>query len=154
VTHEYVIALGGVVLQSGRRPPPTAIAWAADHVLAVGPDATVAAISRGDSTFIDLGAAAVTAAPRDPGAAEVIVRSAVRDGHAASVVEALADAGLLDAAPLEPGSTAALAFWSADPTTVGAADAATLRIVALVRDGAFIEGDPHSGPFPRAEPPT
>jgi hypothetical protein len=63
MTHEYVIATGGRIL--GTDPSagttPTAIAWAADHVLAVGSDEAVRAISRGDSTFIDLDGCAVTA---------------------------------------------------------------------------------------------
>ncbi len=154
MTHEYVIALGGIVLQSDVRPRPTAVAWAADHVLAVGSDGTVAAISRGDSTFIDLAGAAVTAAPDDPDAAQACLRQAIRDGDPRSAPEILAERGLLDAARLEPGSIAALAFWSSDPATVEPAAAETVRIVALVRDGAFVEGDPHTGPFPRARPPS
>jgi hypothetical protein len=67
VTHEYVIAIGGRIAGAhgvdGR--VATAIAWAADRVLAVGSDDAVRAISRGDSTFLDLGGCAVTAA--DPG---------------------------------------------------------------------------------------
>jgi hypothetical protein len=63
MTHEYVIATGGRIL--GTDPSggaaATAIAWAADRVLAVGSDAAVRAISRGDSTFIDLDGCAVRA---------------------------------------------------------------------------------------------
>lgn len=108
MTHEYVIALGGhvrgAVAESGTQA--TAIAWAADRVLAVGSDERVRAISRGDSTFLDLEGA--TVASLDP-----------------SVV-------------LEPGTEADLAFWrdGADP-------------IAVVRAGAFTEGDEHAGPFRR-----
>ncbi len=89
MTHEYVIATGGRIL--GTDPSagmkPTAIAWAADRVLAVGSDEAVRAISRGDSTFLDLDGCAVTAmdpsatlepgSPADlvfrrPGSAEVV----------------------------------------------------------------------------------
>lgn len=63
MTHEYVIATGGRII--GADPSvattATAIAWAADRVLAVGSDEAVRAISRGDSTFIDLDGCAVSA---------------------------------------------------------------------------------------------
>jgi hypothetical protein len=67
MTHEYVIAMGGRVLGAapGDGPAPTAIGWAADAVLAVGPDDVVRAISRGDSTFLDLAGCTVTAASSD-----------------------------------------------------------------------------------------
>jgi predicted amidohydrolase YtcJ len=54
VTHEYTILTGGVVLPGGDAPSATAIAWAADTILAIGSDAEVRAISRGDSLFVDL----------------------------------------------------------------------------------------------------
>lgn len=61
MTHEYVVALGGriqgVVGRVGA--PATAVAWAGDRLLAVGPDDVVAAISRGDSLFLDLAGAVV-----------------------------------------------------------------------------------------------
>lgn len=63
MTHEYVIGIGGRIAGTdpGAGPAPTAIAWAADAVLAVGSDETVRAISRGDSTFVDLDGCTVTA---------------------------------------------------------------------------------------------
>jgi hypothetical protein len=65
VTHEYVIALHGVILGArDATPVPTAIAWAADRILAVGADAPVRAISRGDSTVLDLDGCTVV--PLDP----------------------------------------------------------------------------------------
>lgn len=55
MTHEYTILVGGLLLgASDARSPATAIAWAADTVLAVGGDAAVLAISRGDSKVVDL----------------------------------------------------------------------------------------------------
>ena len=155
MTHDYVIAVGGAVLQAGpvTGPSPTAIAWAADRVLAVGPDDVVRAISRGDSTFLDIGGCAVTAAPDDPQSALDLVRVAAAAGRPFDPTTVLADAGLLASpAPLEPGAPADLAFWSADPGTILPGSATSLRIVAIVRAGAFTEGDEHCGPFPRLRP--
>ncbi len=63
MTHEYVVALGGEISGAldadGHRA--TAIAWAIDRILAVGADRPVRAISRGDSTFLDLAGCVVTA---------------------------------------------------------------------------------------------
>jgi len=156
LTHEYVIAVGGRVLQDGPAvgPAPTAVAWAADGVLAVGPDDVVRAISRGDSTFLDLGGCAVTPLPSDPAGAERLLRAAVAAGRPLRALELLAKAGLLDpAARLEPGSPADLVFWSVDPETASPGSAPSLRIVAAVRGGAFTEGDEHVGAFPRAARP-
>ena len=152
MTHEYVIALGGTVNGVGcDGPKPTAVGWAADRVLAVGSDEVVRTISRGDSVFIDIGGCAVTPAPGDPAAAEVLLRTAVASGRPVDALELLASAGLLDSAdPLEPGVPADLAFWSADPEAIPPDVASSLRIVALVRAGAFTEGDEHCGPFPMA----
>jgi hypothetical protein len=90
MTHEYVIGLGARVLTSAHGDPgqaaATAIAWAADRVLAVGSDEAVSAISRGDSIFLDLGGCVVTAAAVD-GDRE-----------------------------LEPGSVADLDFWETGPS--------------------------------------
>jgi predicted amidohydrolase YtcJ len=82
VTHQYTILTGGRILisgepESGPRPgqgsvdPPTAIAWTEDTVLAVGADAAVRAVSRGDSRFHDLAGAIVRplgTGPLEPGA--------------------------------------------------------------------------------------
>ncbi len=61
MTHEYTIATGGRVVTPAGQPTATAIAWAADTILATGTDAEVRALSRGDSTFLDLAGAVVTA---------------------------------------------------------------------------------------------
>jgi len=141
--------MGGTVVGATADLAATGIAWAADRVLAVGPDDVVRTISRGDSTFLDLGGCAVTAAPHDPRRAERLLQDAIAGGRRFGALALLAEAGLLDspAAP-EPGSPADLAFWSADPEALAAGSAASLRIVALVRAGAFTEGDEHCGPFP------
>lgn len=61
MTHRYTILRGGIVLQGAdaTTPTATAIAWAAGVVLAIGGDADVSAISRGDSRFVELGGASV-----------------------------------------------------------------------------------------------
>lgn len=144
MTHEYVIAVGGRV--EPHRPrrggvAPTAIGWAADRVLAVGSDDVVRSISRGDSTFIDLGGCAVTALPGDLARADALVRETSPEaGPQIDVGALLVDAGLLDhRSLLEPGAPADLAFWK---TGSG--------LIAIVRHGAFADGDEHRGPFPDA----
>jgi hypothetical protein len=145
VTHEYVIATGGVIFLADEEEPgpsPTAIAWAADRVLAVGSDDVVRAISRGDSTFIDLGGCVVTPLPTDPAPAERRVGEATAAGGSVDLIAALARADLFDpASRLEPGAAADLAFWRDEP-------AGPPRIVAIVHSGAFTVGDEHRGPFP------
>jgi hypothetical protein len=54
VTHEYTLLVGGIVIPGGAAPDAEAIAWAADTILALGPEAVVRAISRGDSHVVDL----------------------------------------------------------------------------------------------------
>lgn len=139
MTHEYVIALNGHV-----EPDPagdseeTALAWASDAVLAVGPDEVVRAISRGDSHFIDLCGCLVTPLPEAPSEAD----SLIREEHArgADVARLLVESGLLSSeASLEPGAPADLAFWDES------------GLVAIVRAGHFLDGDQHRGPFPLAD---
>jgi predicted amidohydrolase YtcJ len=52
MTHEYTLLLGATILPGGDAEPCEALAWALGIVLAVGPDAAVRAISRGDSHVI------------------------------------------------------------------------------------------------------
>ncbi len=59
MTHRYTLLTGGTVLAADAAPPATAIAWAEDTVIAIGSDEDVAAISRGDSRFVDLAGATV-----------------------------------------------------------------------------------------------
>jgi hypothetical protein len=158
MTHEYVIALGGRIEPHGTGRDgdvSTAIAWAADRVLAVGPDDMVRAISRGDSTFLALGGCVVTALPVDPARADELVREAsLEAGPDLDLGALLVDAGLVDPdAALEPGSAANLAFWAPGP---GGDDPSGLpaHLVAIVRGGAFSDGDEHSGPFPAARGST
>lgn len=157
MTHEYVIATNGLVHAADPGAPgarPTALAWAADHVLAVGTDDAVRSISRGDSTFLDLGGCTVTALPDDPAAAEALVSGKL---HAPGVTPGDVDIGalLIEAGMLEPyaalelGSPADLAFWGAGPEGTAGHDP-PIRLLAVVRSGAFSEGDEHRGPFPPA----
>jgi hypothetical protein len=138
VTHEYVIALHGHI-----EPDPTgdseetALAWAADAVLAVGPDDVVRAISRGDSHFLDLGGCLVTPLPEAPSQADSLIRE--KRARGADVARLLVESGLLSSeASLEPGAPADLAFWDES------------GLIAVVRDGHFTDGDIHLGPFPAA----
>ena len=157
VTHEYVIGLGGRIDPRTAAPAETtrtAIGWAADRVLAVGTDDGVRAISRGNSTFLDLHGCVVTALPEDLERADALVREATAGSvPGLDVGTLLMDAGLLgQEATLEPGSPADLAFWCRDATVNMPISAAHgppgLRLVAVVRGGAFTEGDEHRGPFP------
>jgi len=136
VTHEYVIALNGrIEPDPGGEAEETALAWAANAVIAVGPDEVVRAISRGDSTFLDLCGSVVTPLPEAPSHADSLVREEQATG--ADVARVLVESGLLSAeASLEPGAPADLAFWDES------------GLVAIVRAGHFADGDDHRGPFP------
>jgi len=151
MTHEYVIALGGRVQPHtlhGNDAEPTAVAWAADRVLAVGADDIVRSISRGDSTFLDLDGCVVTALPSDLASADALVHEVSLSGVLDPDLGALfIDAGLLDPdSALEPGSPAELAFWDVESAPRG-----PTRLAAVVRGGAFTEGDEHRGPFSPAD---
>ena len=94
VTHQYTVLTGGTVLvtgpAAGEGAPPSAsaevasaIAWAEDTVLAVGSDAAVKSLSRGDSRFGDLRGALVVpfSGALEPGApADFTVLSAAAEG--------------------------------------------------------------------------
>ena len=81
-----------------------------------------------------------------------LLRVTVAAGRPFDAVAVLGAADLVEVeAGLEVGSPADLAFWSADPASLPAEAAASLRIVAIVRDGGFTDGDLHRGPFPSAE---
>ena len=140
MTHEYIIATNGRVepstLDEGEA---TAVCWAADAVIAVGPDAVVRAVSRGDSTFLDLCGCLVTPLPEAPSHADSLVRE--ERATSANIAQLLVESGLLLAdVTLEPGAPADLAFW--DET----------GLVAIVRGGHFADHDDHHGPFPLVSP--
>jgi hypothetical protein len=153
VTHEYVIATGGRILaaageRSTTEPASSAIAWTAGTILAIGADPVVRAISRGDSTFVDLAGALVTAWSGVEGPLLRAARAGCvvdgRDGAMAWLESLLATAG---ATGLEVGGTADLGFWRLDRRSDPGPQVVSLRLVATTRDGHFTEGDPHSGPF-------
>ena len=155
MTHEYVITLGGRIEPRGRgdgEAIPTALAWAADRVLAVGSDDAVRSISRGDSTFMDVGGCIITPLPDDPARAEALIRAASpRAAPDVDLGALLIDTGSLDpTAVLEPGSPADLAFWETGSESSGSGRAPDLRLIAIVRGGHFSEGDEHRGPFAAA----
>lgn len=153
MTHEYNIGLGGRIETAAGGPggdtaTATAIAWAADRVLAVGPDDVVRAISRGDSTFFDLAGSIVTALPADPSGAEAAVAEAVSGGVDGGLSALLIEAGLLSPdISLEPGSLADLALWQSLTTAASREVARAPRLLATVRAGVFSRGHPRRGPF-------
>jgi 1-aminocyclopropane-1-carboxylate deaminase len=73
MTHEYLIATGGTITTTpaASLASATAIAWAADTVLVVGTDREMRALSRGDSIFVDLAGATVSAT--DPAGGPVVI---------------------------------------------------------------------------------
>ncbi len=154
MTHEYVIALNGEVAPHVPGPDgiaATAVGWAAEAVLAVGSDEVVRRISRGDSTFLDLDGCVVTALPNDPERADTIIRATT--DPALDISSLLVREGLLGPDPmLEPGSAADLAFWGLGPDPGAPDGRVTMHLVAMVRGGAFTEGDEHRGPFPEPGP--
>ncbi len=117
MTHEYILLVGGVVITGGPEPDAEAIAWAEDTILALGSEAEVRSISRGDSRFIDLDGAFVV--PLAPGA------------------EAAWPAGT----KLEPGGPADLAVLEHDPR-LGTPDGRPVRTLAIVRGGRVVAGWP------------
>jgi predicted amidohydrolase YtcJ len=54
MTHEYTLILGATVLPGGGAPPCEALAWASGTILALGSEAEIRAISRGDSHVMEL----------------------------------------------------------------------------------------------------
>ena len=146
MTHEYVIAHNGSIEPRGD-DPATAVGWAGEAVLAVGSDEVVRAISRGDSTFIDLDGCVVTPLPADVDRADALVRATTDPGL--DIGQLLIGQGLLEApAVLEPGSPADLAIWGLGPDPGSPDGQIVLHLVATVRGGHFTEGDSHRGPFP------
>jgi hypothetical protein len=116
MTHRYTILVGGTVISGHDGPDGEAIAWAEDTVIALGSDAAVHAISRGDSDVVDLAGASVV--PLGAGL----------------------DASWPVGATLEVGGRADLAILEGDPRRLGAPVGQRLSALALVRGGRVVAG--------------
>ena len=68
MTHEYTLLIRGTIISGRDEPDVSAIAWAADTVIALGSDDDVRGTSRGDSHVIDLGGASVVGLGEGPDA--------------------------------------------------------------------------------------
>ena len=118
MTHTYTLLIGGIVIAGSGRTDATAVAWAEDTVLAIGTDAEVRAISRGDLDLVDL--------------------------HGAFVVPLAADAepAWPSAATLDVGGRADLAVLPRDPRlAIGdGVEARSLEPLAFIRGGRVVAG--------------
>ena len=124
MTHRYTLLVGGTILPGGDEPEATALAWAEDTVIAIGSDAAIAGISRGDSHLVDLGGAFVVP------------------------LDAALELRWPSAATLDVGGPADLAVLEDDPREVRARGAVALSAVAIVRAGRVV-----AGRLPGAAPP-
>ena len=116
MTHRYTLLIGGTVLSGRDEPAVSAIAWAADTVIALGSDEDVGRTSRGDSHVVDLGGASVVPLGDGP------------------------DARWPPDAILEVGSRADLAVLENDPRQTIAPAGQPLSTLALVRGGRLVAG--------------
>ena len=121
MTHEYTLLVGGTILPGRAQPPVSAMAWADGTVIALGTDAEIRALSRGDSAILRLGGAFVV--PVDP-AGNVSWPPAVA---------------------LEIGGPADLAILDADPRDANQPP----RPLAVIRGGHGTEGGLPSSPGAR-----
>ena len=112
MTHEYTLLVGGTILTGLGQPPVSSMAWAAGTVIALGSEAEIRAISRGDSAVLQLRGAFVV--PGDGG------------GHASWPPER----------PLEIGGPADVVVLPADPRR----HRGPLRPIAVIRGGHVVEG--------------
>lgn len=125
MTHEYTIATNGLIV-GAHQPGATAVAWAEGIILAVGDEAAVRGISRGDSTFVDLAGRAVTLGRETEG-----VLSAYRSAVADRSVRAMIASG----GAIEVGAPADLLIWSHDPLRLLPGEAASLELAGAVCGG-------------------
>jgi predicted amidohydrolase YtcJ len=116
VTHRYTLLIGGTVISGRDEPDASAIAWAADTVIALGTDDEVRGASRGDSYVVDLGGASVVALSEGP------------------------DARWPPDATLEVGGRADLAVLESDPRIAGPRAQHRRSALALVRGGRVVAG--------------
>jgi hypothetical protein len=54
VTHEYTLLVGATILPGGGAPACEALAWAGGTILALGSEAEILALSRGDSDVLEI----------------------------------------------------------------------------------------------------
>jgi predicted amidohydrolase YtcJ len=116
MTHGYTVLIRGTVLPGGDEPEVSAIAWAADTVIALGNDHDVLGTSRGDSHVIDLEGATVVAL-----------------GEGRDVVWP-------SDATLEVGGPADLVVLRGDPRRIDAAASCPGAALATVRGGQVVAG--------------
>jgi predicted amidohydrolase YtcJ len=99
-----MILVGGTILPGGRADEAAAIAWAAGTILAIGTEAEVLAISRGDSQVVEVPGCFVvpTGAPLEIGAAAdlAVLDRDPRVGGASPRIVAVVAAGRLVAGGL------------------------------------------------------
>jgi predicted amidohydrolase YtcJ len=93
VTHEYTLLFGATVLPGGGEPACEALAWAAGTILALGTEAEIQAVSRGDShvmTFPGTFVVPLEALLEVGGAADLVVyEQDPRQGHTGDPVAIL-----------------------------------------------------------------
>jgi len=116
VTHRYTLLIRGTVISGRDEPDVSAIAWAADTVIALGSDDDVRGTSRGDSHVIDLRGASVVA-----------------------LGESL-DVRWPPDTTLEVGGRADLAVLASDPRRMDVPAGHRLSALALVRGGRVVAG--------------
>jgi len=116
VTHEYTLLIRGTIISGREEADVSAIAWAADTVIALGSDDEVRGTSRGDSRVIDLAGAIVVGLGEGP------------------------DAHWPPDATLEVGGRADLAVLGSDPRRIDAPGGRRLPALAVVRGGRVVAG--------------
>ena len=124
MTHLYTLLIGGTVISGLDVPDVSAIAWAADTVIALGSDDDVRGASRGDSHVVDLQGACVVA---------------LGEG---------ADARWPTDTTLEVGGRADLAVLEGDPRLMDVDAQRRLPALALVRGGRVVAGRLPRNPTP------
>ncbi len=116
MTHEYTLLTRGTIIVGRDEPDVSAIAWAADTVIALGSDDDVRGISRGDSHVIDLGGASVVGLSEGP------------------------NVPWPPDSTLEVGGPADLAVLESDPRLADPQAQHRLPALALVRGGRVVAG--------------